>query len=69
VGLNPPPCSLVHGDADPVVPLEQSEKLYRALRAAGGQAELIVKPGGKHPWPDVRTEADRMAAWFDARLG
>lgn len=65
---DPPPFLLIHGDADPVVPLAQSEKLAATLRAAGGSAELIVKPGGGHPWPDIRTELDQMATWFGQNL-
>jgi acetyl esterase/lipase len=57
-----PPILAVHGDADPVVPYEQSIALIKALKAAGDQAELITAPGGKHGfdaeqsaklWPDV----------------
>lgn len=67
----PPPCPflLVHGDRDTVVPLQQSEALAAALRAAGGQAELRVKAGGGHPWPDIQTEISHAATWFDTVLG
>lgn len=68
VNRKPPPFLLIHGDADPVVPLSQSEKLRAALRAAGGEVRLLVKPGGGHPWPDARVEAERMAEWFQERL-
>lgn len=68
-GPGAPPFLLVHGDADPVVPVSQSRALAAALRAAGGEAEVIVKPGGLHPWPDIRVEIDRAAAWMAARLG
>jgi len=37
-----PPFLIIHGDADPVVPLDQSKKLLAALQAAGVKAELIV---------------------------
>ncbi|MBI2431973.1 MAG: alpha/beta hydrolase [Candidatus Hydrogenedentes bacterium] len=68
VHRRPPPTYLLHGSADPVVPLEQSEKLAAALRAAGGHVELVVKHGGGHPWPDIRNDIAAMADWFDARL-
>ena len=64
----PPPFLLIHGDADPVVHLSQSEKLRDALLSAGGEAELWVKRGGRHPWQGVRAEAARLASWFAARL-
>lgn len=66
---NPPPVFLLHGDADPVVPLEQSEKLVKALREAGGEAEFHVKPGGKHPWPTIREEIQELLEWFGRQLG
>lgn len=66
---DPPPVYLLHGDADPVVPLEQSEKLAAALREAGGHVELRVKRGGKHPWPTIRQDIEGMVDWFDKHLG
>jgi acetyl esterase/lipase len=41
----------IHGDADPVVPYEQSVRLTKELKTAGDQAELITVPGGKHGFP------------------
>jgi acetyl esterase/lipase len=63
-----PPFLIIHGDADPLVPLSQSEKLLAALKAAGVQAELIVKKGGAHPWPTISEEVQVMANWFDKQL-
>lgn len=42
-----PPVLAIHGDADPVVPYEQSVQLIKALKAAGDDAELITVPGGR----------------------
>lgn len=63
-----PPFLLIHGDADPMVPLQQSEVFVKAVKAQGGDAELIVKPGGAHPWPTIYEEVAVMAEWFDERL-
>jgi acetyl esterase/lipase len=63
-----PPFLIIHGDADPLVPLHQSEILIEALKKAGGQAELIVKPGGGHPWLTIHEEVEVMANWFDKEL-
>ncbi len=38
----------VHGDADPVVKLEQSQWLHEALRKAGVPEKLLVLPGASH---------------------
>jgi len=43
-----PPTFIVHGDADPVVPYEQSTRLRDALQSAGVPVELITVPGGMH---------------------
>lgn len=62
------PFLLIHGDADPLVPLQQSQKMVAALKAAGGTAELIVKAGGGHPWLTLPEEVKIMAEWFDRNL-
>jgi len=62
------PFLFIHGDADPLVPLQQSQKMVQALKAAGGSAELIVKPGGGHPWLTIPEEVKIMADWFDRHL-
>jgi acetyl esterase/lipase len=38
----------IHGDADPVVPYEQSTRLHQALTAAGVPNELVTIKGGGH---------------------
>ena len=62
------PFLFFHGDADPLVPLQQSQKMVEALKAAGGSAELIVKKGGGHPWFTIFEEVKVMADWFDRHL-
>jgi acetyl esterase/lipase len=63
-----PPFLLIHGDADPVVPLQQSEAMIAALKAVGTPAELIVKHGGGHPWLTLPVEVQVLADWFDKQL-
>lgn len=65
---NFPPVLLIHGDADPVVPLGQSEKMIAKLEAADVPCKLIVKPGGGHPWLTIREEVEIIAEWFDSHL-
>jgi acetyl esterase/lipase len=69
--VKPPvvPFLLIHGDADPLVPLQQSQKMVAAIKAAGGSAELIIKKGGGHPWMTLPEEVKLMADWFDQHLG
>lgn len=68
VGHPTVPFLLIHGDADPLVPLSHSKKLVSAIQAAGGSAELIVKAGGGHPWLTLPEEVKVMADWFDKQL-
>lgn len=68
VSGNEPPFLLIHGDADPVVPLRQSELMKAALEEMGVSAELIIKAGGGHPWPTIHEEVALLADWFDQRL-
>jgi len=43
-----PPILALHGDADPLVPYQQGVNLTKAIKSAGGDAELITVPAGKH---------------------
>jgi len=43
-----PPTMIVHGDADPTVPYQQSVRLKAALDKAGVASELFTVPGGHH---------------------
>ena len=63
-----PPFLLIHGDADTVVPLQQSQTMIDSLKKAGVPAELIVKKGGGHPWLTIHEEMKIMADWFDKQL-
>ncbi len=46
-----PPVLTIHGDADQTVPYEHGVRLTRAIRDAGGAAELIAIPNGRHGFP------------------
>lgn len=68
VGETAPPMLFIHGDADEVVKLEQSEIMVKALKDKGHSAELIVKAGGGHPWPTLPEEVAAMCEWFSTQL-
>jgi acetyl esterase/lipase len=51
VSPDAPPFLLIHGDQDPVVPIENSQWLEAALRRKGVPVRFLVQPGIKH---DVR---------------
>jgi acetyl esterase/lipase len=48
VTRNSPPVFIVHGDADPTVPYQQSVDLHKKLKEAGVKTEFITVPGGLH---------------------
>jgi dipeptidyl aminopeptidase/acylaminoacyl peptidase len=48
VNKNSPPVFIVHGDADPTVPYQQSVELHKKLNDAGVVTEFITVPGGLH---------------------
>ncbi|MFD0989906.1 prolyl oligopeptidase family serine peptidase [Mariniflexile jejuense] len=43
-----PPTFIVHGDADPTVPYQQSVVLYEKLKANGIKTEFLTITGGVH---------------------
>jgi acetyl esterase/lipase len=71
VPADPPPFLLVHGTADTVAVPAHSERLHKALLAAGGRAELDLLPGAVHAFtghPDVRGLVDRTVAFLAEEL-
>lgn len=66
-----PPVLLIHGDADTLVPIQQSEVFVQAATAAGATAKLLVRSGVGHSqrdWPDVPGDRRLFADWFDTYL-
>ena len=57
-GKKYPPFTLLHGTGDPVVPVDQMDKLYLRLKEAGADAEAFYVDGAEHEgnfWsPEVR---------------
>ncbi len=48
VNKNTPPTFIVHGDADPIVPYDQSVRLEKKLKENGVYCEFMTVPGGEH---------------------
>ena len=63
-----PPTLILHGDQDKLVPIQQAEVMVEALKKAGVEAELVVKPGAVHGWGGMDKDVSRIADWFDAHL-
>src|SRR5262249_827174 len=47
------PTLIIHGDADRLVPLQQAETIVAKLKEANVPAELVVKKGAGHGWPNL----------------
>jgi predicted peptidase len=67
-GVGHLPLWLVHGDADQTVSVEESRRMFAALKAAGDDARLTELPGIDHPatWDPAYQNAD-IAAWLFAQ--
>jgi acetyl esterase/lipase len=63
-----PPTLLVHGDADTLVPIQQSESFRDALKKAGVATDLVVVKGGKHDGATLAQGITRALAWFNEKL-
>jgi acetyl esterase/lipase len=68
-----PPFLIVHGDADDIVPVEQAELLYEALKKAGAPVEKLIMMNGGHGFEPaggaVKPTVDEMFAGMLLFLG
>ena len=48
IDTNDPPFLILHGDADPLVPLCQSQLFFNALQKAKVPGQFVIVPGGQH---------------------
>ena len=68
VTSNLPPTLIYHGDADTLVPLDQSQRFETRARELGRPIELAVHPGGNHGWLTMLWDIRHFADWFDQHL-
>ena len=68
VHSNMPPILIYHGDADTLVPQEQSERFQTKVREQSCITELVIHHGGKHGWLSMIFDIRRFADWFDRYL-
>ena len=71
VSPDDPPSLMIHGDADELVPLSNSERILAAFQEKGVETNLIVIEGAPHGFRgDDAVEASKAtAAWFVTHLG
>jgi len=63
-----PPVLIVHGDADTLTPLDQSERFQARARGVGRSVELLVRPGKQHGWLTMFWDIRQFADFFDRHL-
>jgi len=68
VTSNMAPTLIMHGDADRLVPLYQSQRFAEKCKEAGAPFKLIVKPKADHGWPGMEQDLAVFADWFDRHL-
>jgi acetyl esterase/lipase len=68
VTADDPPTLIIHGDADELVPIQQSESMVERLKQAGVEAKLVTRTGAGHGWITMSNDLEQFAEWFDLHL-
>lgn len=70
-GIVLPPFFIAHGDADCIVPYQQSVELHDALEGvAPGRSQLAIVPGSGHYFDfDFASQSDALAAFLASTIG
>ena len=65
-----PPTLLIHGDADPLVNIDHSQRMFKALQDAGIKSEFITLSGAGHGFrgADEAKAGAAMMKWFEETL-
>ena len=63
-----PPILLFHGDADKLVPIQQSQLFVERCHAAQVPVELVVRHGKGHGWADMGRDVTTAVDFFDRNL-
>jgi dipeptidyl aminopeptidase/acylaminoacyl peptidase len=66
-----PPTLLIHGDADELVNISHSQKMFAAMQEQKIKSHFITLHGAGHGFRDADAERARAAlvAWFQETLG
>ena len=65
------PVLLIHGDKDPLVPIEHSKNMIAAMEKAKMKGELVVVAGGTHTFAPKQNQEQVLPAlikWFETHL-
>ncbi len=64
-----PPTLIFHGDADALVPIQQSEIFMKKLQEAGVPHKFEIRKGKGHGYPEMLPDLIMAADWFSKYLG
>lgn len=64
-----PPMFIIHGQADDIVPVEESQVLHEALLGAGAKVEFETLPGAGHAWDYPALTDAKVISFFKRELG
>jgi len=66
---NAPPLLMIHGDADKLVPVQQSQALKAKYEELKRPVKLIVQPNAQHKfWLGIEKNYPAIWEWFDRYL-
>lgn len=68
ITTNLPPTLIIHGNADTLVPIQQSYIFRNKAVALGDIVEVKVREGKGHGWFDTQPDMETCADWFDRYL-
>jgi dipeptidyl aminopeptidase/acylaminoacyl peptidase len=66
------PVLVLHGEADPRVPISQGEEFYHAILFQNKDAQMVTYPREPHIFKEQAHQIDsltRILAWYDAHMG
>jgi acetyl esterase/lipase len=64
-----PPVFIIHGDADPQVPIFQAYRFKKKCEEFGDVCEIKVIPGAGHGgWPTMEKDSELLVDWFEKYL-
>jgi acetyl esterase/lipase len=68
VSADDPPTLIIHGDADVLVPIQQSEAIMAKFKEVGVTAELVIRKGRGHDFSGGAKDMVVIVDWFDKHL-